>query len=171
MKEVVSKFIRTFGCETGYSGAARIMYIKGERAQDALRAVRDKWPTLAFYVRVTEAIPEAAQEPLTSVQEALLPIVKDLINSLPADTKAEVVGKIIDDAVTYEKNTLAQIAEGIPATREQVDAYLISHPIDRKAKGPYNDAAKALNVKVDYVRDRYRKLREKGLVETETVNA
>jgi hypothetical protein len=171
MKEVVSKFIRTFGCDTGYSGSVRIMYIKGERAQDALRAVRDKWPNLAFYVRVTEDIPVEAQEPLTPFQEALLPIVKDLVASLPDEEKAEVKQIFEQQAETYEANTLKQIADGTPATREQVDAYLMNHPIDRKAKGPYNEAAKVLGVKVDYVRDRYRKLREKGLVETESTNA
>src|SRR5579872_5170598 len=63
MKKVVSDFIKKeFACETGYSGSQRIMYIKGDRNQDALRAVREKWPTLVFYVRAVDAIPKEALE-------------------------------------------------------------------------------------------------------------
>jgi hypothetical protein len=54
-----------------------------------------------------------------------------------------------------------------PATKEQVDDYLLHRPIDRTAKNPYNKAAEALGVKPDYIRGRWRSLRERGLVEKE----
>ena len=49
--------------------------------------------------------------------------------------------------------------------RALLDKFLVENPIDRKQKGCYIPAAEKFNVDVEYVRDRYRKLRAKGLVE------
>lgn len=59
----------------------------------------------------------------------------------------------------------------LDAKRKLIDEYLIANPIDRTQKGCYNHVAEIFEVSVDYVRDRYRKLRVKGLVEKEIVNS
>lgn len=56
-------------------------------------------------------------------------------------------------------------------TPAEMDAYLVKNPIDIKAKNPYNEAAKFLGVKPDYVRGRWRSLRERKLVENENTPA
>jgi hypothetical protein len=49
--------------------------------------------------------------------------------------------------------------------KDKLDEYLLANPVDRTQKDPYGAVAKLFNVKNDYVRGRYRALREKGLVE------
>lgn len=171
MKEVVSKFIKTFGCDTGYSGSLRIMYIKqGERANEALRAVRDKWPNLAFYVRVTEDIPAEAQEEKIVLTE----------NSTTADVFKAIHQQDQQNAEDAEKYRELVAEAGLTAVsgkdaaielREKVDAYLIQYQNNKNEKGFYTAAATFLNTNAEYVRDRYRKLKKKGLVETQSTNA
>lgn len=176
MKKVVSDFIASYGLETGYSGSLRVLYIKkGARAQEALRAVREKWPTLAFYVRITEEIPAEAKEapesfvPSKSVQ---IPLASSLKEELVNESG---VANVVDSyAVSKEVKEIAKDNNIIlkEATREEVDAYLIANPIDRTIKNPYDAAAEALGRTKEYIRDRYRKLRDKKLVEvTETTEA
>lgn len=53
------------------------------------------------------------------------------------------------------------------ATPKEIDAFLIANPIDRSQKNCYVETAERFGKKSDYIRDRYRKLREKGFVENE----
>ena len=150
MKKVVSDFIKSFGVDTGYSGSLRTMYIqKGERSQEAFRAVRDKWPNLAFYVRVTEEIPEEAKE-----ENKYLPsLTTEELKELPApDLTPEVILTEVSS-----KDAAVEL-------RSKVDEYLIKYQNNKNEKGFYTAAAKFLNTTNEYVRDRYRKLVKKGTI-------
>src|ERR1051326_5791884 len=48
----------------------------------------------------------------------------------------------------------------------KIQNYLLSHPIDRSKKNPYDDAAKALKVDKEVVRSCWRRLRNQGKVES-----
>lgn len=50
---------------------------------------------------------------------------------------------------------------------EQIERYLLEHPIDRSFQYPYREAAEYFGVEQEHVRSAWRKLRRKGLVEKE----
>jgi hypothetical protein len=101
-------------------------------------------------------------------------LVNELLNILPIDEaeKQGIITKnLLSDEAGQQRLPVIEVDKfpfnELPATKEQVDQYLLSNPIDRSAKNPYNNAAKALNQKPDYIRGRWRSLRERGLVEKE----
>jgi hypothetical protein len=158
MKKIIEDFVRQFGCETSYSGHLRIMYIKGERAHDARRKARELYPNLAFELQVQESLKGSLQVFAGGgIDEQLAASVVD--KAMETVFGPEIA--VQDDQSTQGEN------EQRPATREEVDEYLINNPVDRAAKNPYNNAAAILRVKPDYVRGRWRSLRERGLVEKE----
>lgn len=196
MKKVVADFIKKeFGCETGYSGSLRILYIKGDRKDDALRAVRERWPNLAFYVRKTEEIPLEAQEtaPLVLVPGSLLtaPIPGTLEqdgegNVFKTDEQgnrklvSQAVGEYdkafdaaekVDDTITEAVLTDVASKDAALELRAKVDEYLIQYQNNKNEKGFYTAAATFLGTNSEYVRDRYRKLKKKGLVESDSLTA
>jgi hypothetical protein len=153
MKKVVSDFIKSFGLETGYSGSARVMYIqKGERSQEALRTVRDIWPNLAFYVRITEDIPEEAKEK-TEDNKYLPALTMEELKKLPAPT-------ITTDTIFND----ASSKDAALKLRSDLDEYLLNNPIDKSQKGFYVPIAEKFGCSSDYVRKRYNSLKERNLI-------
>lgn len=168
MKKVVSEFIKTtYNCETGYAGGPRILYIKGERKQEALRAVRDKWPNLAFYVRAVDEIPEGI--PVGESEVNPMEAYKQHVGRGTKPLKETVVEPLLAEAALTPVDSKQAAIE----LRAKVDEYLVKHQNNKNEKGFYTAAALFLNADAEYIRDRYRKLVKKGtiIVNTNTVEA
>lgn len=168
MKKVVADFIKKeFGCETGYSGSVRVLYIKGEKKDEALRAVRDKWPTLAFYVRKVEEIPAEALETAQLVNltaEAAKSFVADNVIDVKREAAFDNAEKV-DDTIAEAVLTEVDSKDAALELRAKVDEYLIKYQNNKNEKGFYTAAATFLGTNSEYVRDRYRKLKKKNLIE------
>lgn len=152
MKKVIQDLARTFNLESGYAGISRTLYVKGERGNEFRRVVRERYPSLAFEIKVCETIPVS-----TDIYDA----------ETNSSGKIEVVGSPVyveSENVTLQ-TAIIDLNPIREASKDEVDAYLLTNPIDRKAKNPYGAAAEALGRSKDYIRDRYRKLRDKNLVE------
>ena len=241
MKKIVEELASKAGVDHRYSGSTRVMYLRGENAAQFKAWMKEKYPNLAFELKLDEGLGLRFEHgELVSVNgDRKHPLVWDAASikrreALVADSSPVVVGEdkvsqntlatafgsdkstkrkklatilgmaaamgvtglgeeITDGSVeafdaaapVFDPNNatplivgtagsleslgvkIANLASGIPATREEVDEYLLTHPIDRNANNPYNAAATYLNQKPDYVRGRWRSLRERGLVEKE----
>ena len=166
MKKVIEDLAAKRNIFTSYSGTLRIMYLSGENVREFIVAMREKYPNLAFQLKNQTDVDAA------KTKEKSLSGVKEVYDKLPPEQK--ITKQLNAIATEQEKESIGEqgMLDPLPATKEQVDEYLINNPIDRSEKNPYNRTAQVLRVKPDYVRGRWRALREKGLVEkeSETVN-
>jgi len=194
MKKIVEDLARKVGIETAYAGSTRTMYIKGPNLEHFRERIRNLYPNLAFQLKPTDRFLESSlwsdeakklkkskskKTPSmlvfsgTEVNEKIAEQVSESAYKtvFPEETKESFPSQGIMDVANQHIEESAPpiiadafVTNGKPV-KDQVDKYLIANPIDRSTKDPYGAAAKLFNVKNDYVRGRYRALREKGLVE------
>jgi len=162
MKKVIEDYVKSnFKCDTGYSGSIRTMYIKGERNQEALRAVRERWPNLAFYIVTTKEIPEVAKEnPLTTTTSHGIGTITSPVTQTIKQPSLGV--QLIEEVIAEEKQL--GVKEQKEKLRSDVDAYLLNTPIDKSKPGFYVPIAKKFGCTSDYIRKRYNSLKERSLL-------
>lgn len=176
MKKVIEAAAAKSRLQTAYSGASRIMYLKGddETIREFIKQARVTYPGLAFELKNGNQREDFNQIAAKDVKAA--PSLAVFSGNGVDEELAEKVTKEVHDDVQYaERSFVGRIQDEdgqMPEqkkkpTPEEVDAYLLDHPVDRKAKGPYNAAAEHFGVKSDYIRKRWSRLRELGKVETE----
>jgi hypothetical protein len=174
MKKVIEELAARNKVFTRYAGSSRILYLGGENAAEFKAFVKEKYPSLAFELKVQ------TKEEFDAYLKA-----KETWEARPGYHYAHKAGnfevfsgstvdtEVAELAVASAEATLGNLVltdfpfNNLPATKEQVDEYLLANPIDRNAKNPYSNAATQLNHKPDYIRGRWRSLRERGLVEKE----
>ena len=169
MKKVIEDLASRAKLETAYDGTIRVMYIKGERNKEFIAHVHEKYPTLAFELKAVDTFekpikfigrPHSLTSENMSLQTAILDL-SDVIKDSGHTTLEQREG--IFEEVLEEKTNIKK-----KFSFEEVDAYLLQNPVDRKTKGPYDAAATLFGVKTDYIRKRWARLREQGLVEKES---
>jgi hypothetical protein len=240
MKKIVEELASKAGVRSSYSGSTRVMYLRGEKAAEFKAWIKEKYPKLAFELKLDEGLglrfehgdlvsvhgdrkhPLVWDAAAVKRREALVAdnspvivgedkvsqktlatafgstkirrkktatilglasaigvtgMVNELLATLPID-ESQREGILTKDLLSDEagqtlpvieldKIDYSKIEERKSLSREEIDEYLIAFPIDRNAKNPYNAAATSCNVKPDYIRGRWRSLRERGLVEKE----
>jgi hypothetical protein len=197
MKKVIEDLAAKHGVRTAYQGSTRVMFLKGPNAPEFKAAVRERYPTLGFDLIVMTKL----QEDLLPIFEALLDklTVDERIELQKHMRENQDWEKLLTD---HEKKTAPKrkldldkpeeqtfVNENVnfdnvqeepkqePAKKvfpqKEVDAYLIENKVDRKIKGIFKPIAEKFGVTTDYISDRHRKLRAKGLIVEieETVNA
>jgi hypothetical protein len=152
MKKIIEDLSVRYTCSTAYAGSTRIMYIKGERAKKFIKDVREKYPKLAFELKAVSDLPTFQLFSGTEVSTELVEnIVNDAYETVFPKEKIEQLTQLpLDEKQTFD--------------REALDAYLVNNPIDKSIKGCYLPAAELFEVTSEYVRGRYRKLKEKGKI-------
>lgn len=179
MKKVIEELAVKFNCTTAYAGGPRIMYVKGERNMEFVRHVRELYPTLAFILKGTDELPKVV---VYSSAEVNADLAANIVNNLPITVnsshlsvaeagsieRTEDTVRIVDENGTSETfvKEVPAIAKPSPELRAKVDEYLIQYQNNKNEKGFYTAAATFLGTNSEYIRDRYRKLKSKGLVET-----
>jgi hypothetical protein len=151
MKKVIEDLASKNGLSTGYSGALRIMYIKGEKNHEFIHHVKKLYPNLVFQLKAAVDAPKI-----------------QIFTGKSAD--AEIATAVVESVLGVYNPVLDGPLKEKP-TFQEVDLYLLAHPIDRKGKGAYNAAADHFGVKSEYIRKRWLSLRERKLVEQDNVNA
>jgi hypothetical protein len=159
MKKVIETFARFYNLETAYAGTTRIMYIRGTRVSEFLAAVRSRYPGLAFELKDGNSVSNF--EDIKKAEPSSAPTVGIAQNTIEQSKKTQ---------EQIEPKNVVDLAESVTQekkkpTPQEVDEYLLSNPVDRKTKGPYDKAAAHFGVKTDYIRGRWARLREQGLVE------
>ena len=163
-KQIIIDLAKPYGLELHYQGSTQTMFVHGERAQDfigdvTLRAIHEK--PFPFKLVETKVWPLPIEPTIEKEVEQIL--TSNLLNTDPIDFGEQT---FVNNNVSFAEAAKSS-KENLEAKRKLLDQWLISNPIDRTQKGCYNKAAEIFEVSVDYVRDRYRKLRAKKLVENE----
>jgi hypothetical protein len=175
MKKVLEAAAAKNKLQTAYSGSSRIMYLKGddETIREFIKQARINYPNLAFELKNGNQ-----REDFNKIAEKESKGSPSLSVFSGNDVDEKLAEKVANDAyetvfgpgnplLSDEAGQADFTGEKKKPTPEEVDAYLLEHPVDRKAKGPYNAAAAHFGVKPNYIRVRWARLREQGKVEKE----
>lgn len=167
MKKVIEELAKQFNCSTSYSGAIRVMFIKGEKAKEFIAGARTKYPNLAFELSASEPPGHIQVYSGSKVDESLAERITNKAMEFVAPPKHSVVVETSPDDLDepYQDVYDAETKESKEELRAEVDAYLLSNAIDKTQKGFWATIAKNFkNCTGDYVRKRHDALKKKELV-------
>lgn len=186
MKKVVEDLAVKNNLETAYSGANRILYIKGKLNKEFIAYIHEKYPSLAFELKAVDTFSVSIGEFDNPKHEevkvvkgsAKLPIEGKIFTGNGADK--ELAHKIVEQSMEsvfgpleslplseedkeVENKIIAEESEEERKLRirTELDIYLTENSIDKSKKGFFVPIAEKFGVTSDYVRKRYNSLKKK----------
>lgn len=155
MKKVIEDLAVKYGVSTSYQGSARIMFLKGERALDFKTHVKEKYPSLAFDLKISEGEIGAKLPIEEKVYPTSLEAKLEEYSEGEGDSNSP--APIAEKSKEKEENHLTASKKVTVSedTRKAIDEYILSTEVK---KGEYKETATKFDVTTEYVRGRYRKV-------------